>query len=789
MIKSYLTGCSRRLNFFIDNRATLALAVALFVLILATKTSFGQGLRVGDWSNMLPTVYGNTVTQSENQIIYGCGSLLLLIDKQDGSIQRISREHGLSDTRIERVRYHAPTKTLVVTYQNSNIDLIVDGRVQNLNSIMENRAIAGDKKINQVSFGKNKNIFFSCNFGLVEYKITDRRFGFTLRTPVEIQNFVDWKGFYFIATEEGLYKIDPDRSVLLSDFGLWESIEHPSVSGGNIAALAADEQKLMISIGNQLIFTEDGENFSLLHQLTPNQKIEYIVKADEDWIIGFGCIGSSCVPGAVRIKVEGTIDQIPANCLSSPVEAIVDQFGRIWFADRFRDYRVLYPVESECRRLQFNSPFSENVTDIEVSGEKVYIASGGVQPNFGYVFREDGFFEYDGKTWFNHNKFTNPLIAQLDLRDFYKIKKHPRNELLYIGSYLDGLIEWRGPEDFTLYNRLNSSLGGTVGDIQRTRVSGLDFDREGNLWISNFLAENPISVLTKDGEWKNFPVPGSTMLAQNLVDFFGNKWFVVFRNGLLVFNEGGNIHDPSRHKYRLINTSNSVLPSNLVNCVAIDLDGALWVGTEQGIAVFECGADPFRENCRGNDRRLEQDGYGAILLSTEDIRTIAIDGANRKWIGTTNGIFVQSPNGSESIFIFNKDNSPLLDNNISTIKCDNERGLVYIGTASGVQVLRTDAIEGGAFFQSRVYAFPNPVRPEYDGPISIVGLARDANFKITDTDGRLVFEGRARGGQAEWNGRDFNGNRVQSGIYLVFSTYTGNLDFPTGHVTKIAVIR
>src|SRR5690606_32310048 len=174
----------------------------------------------------------------------------------------------------------------------------------------------------------------------------------------------------------------------------------------------------------------------------------------------------------------------------------------------------------------------------------------------------------------------------------------------------------------------------------------------------------------------------------------------------------------------------------------------------------------------------------------ETVYAIAVDGANRKWFGTGSGVFVQSPAGNEEVAVFNTDNSPLLNDRIIDIAIDGTNGLVYIATNGGIMSYRTDAINEEFTHSAEVYAFPNPVRPDYDGPIAIRGLAEDANVKITDIRGQILFETQALGGQAIWDGRDLKGRMAETGVYLVFSTNAGT-DFskPDALVTKILVVK
>jgi hypothetical protein len=225
-----------------------------------------------------------------------------------------------------------------------------------------------------------------------------------------------------------------------------------------------------------------------------------------------------------------------------------------------------------------------------------------------------------------------------------------------------------------------------------------------------------------------------------------------------------------------------------VNCVTVDLEGDVWVGTQQGVVSFECGSNVFESTCLGRRRIVTVDDFNGYLLETEDVKTIAVDGGNRKWFGTTNGIFVQSPDALTQVANYTSTNSPLFDNTITDIAINNKTGEVWIGTEKGVISLRGEATAGGNVNSTAPYAYPNPVRPDYDGPIAIYGLARDANVKITDIAGNLVYEGKSLGGQAIWDGRDYLGRRAATGVYLIFATSNVSFDTPDAIITKLVII-
>ena len=215
-----------------------------------------------------------------------------------------------------------------------------------------------------------------------------------------------------------------------------------------------------------------------------------------------------------------------------------------------------------------------------------------------------------------------------------KLEPHPDDDRVFVASYYEGLLEYN-PEDGTaiIYNRDNSPITNTIGDSQRERISGLAFDDNGTLWINNFGAVTPLLALTKEGNWHAFNPDGDNQLAKVVVDQNGYTWSVLGTagGGVVVHSDGGTIADPNDDQTRFINSSNSEIVTGTINTIAVDLDGEVWVGTNQGPVIFDSGPSIFTNENRGSRRQVTQDSIPAILLETEDIRAIAFDGANRKW--------------------------------------------------------------------------------------------------------------------------------------------------------------
>jgi hypothetical protein len=258
-----------------------------------------------------------------------------------------------------------------------------------------------------------------------------------------------------------------------------------------------------------------------------------------------------------------------------------------------------------------------------------------------------------------------------------------------------------------------------------------------------------------------------------LIDNSNYKWGVIHEGGLFVYNDNNTIENSTDDEYKILNTTlgNGNLPSTNIRTIEKDIDGEIWIGSDQGIAVIYSPELAFTGYNFDAQQILIQEGeYGQYLLSSEKINCIEIDGANRKWIGTENsGLFLLSEDGTEEVLHFTKENSPIFSNKIIDICINHENGEVFIGTDLGLMSYRSDATVG-EIKQNKTFVFPNPVKENYRGNIAINKLVRDARVKITDINGNLVFETIANGGQANWDGMNYNNERVGTGVYLVFST-------------------
>lgn len=295
-------------------------------------------------------------------------------------------------------------------------------------------------------------------------------------------------------------------------------------------------------------------------------------------------------------------------------------------------------------------------------------------------------------------------------------------------------------------------------------------------------------------KWTGFNIPrvNENDLGQILVDKHGQKWIQMRYgnmnpNSIMVFDDNGTPENPGDDQSVLLNSSvgSGNIPGTTVLAMAEDKKGEIWIGTEKGIAVFYSPENVFSgQNFDAQRILVTQGSYVQYLLENETVTSIAVDGANQKWVGTDRGgVFLFSEDGTKQIYHFTAENSPLLSDRITCIAL-NKDGDVFYATDKGVVSFRAPATPGGDTNEN-VYAFPNPVREDFDGYIAVKGLVSNAQVRITDINGTLVFSTRAEGGQAVWDGKNFDGKKARSGVYLVFAANdTGSEKV----VTKILII-
>lgn len=721
------------------------------------------------------------MTLVAEKVYVAAENAIFIYDQSDNSLSRLSRVNGLSDVGISLIRATPDGSTVIIGYTNGNIDVIKGNQIENFPAI-KNSSVTGDKEIRNISF-RDSTAFISTGLGVLNFDLARLEIRDTYEIlpagNLSINETSVLNDTIYVASDEGLYwgSLSADLTIF-SNWNIDLSIPDPF---GVVRNCASQDERLYI---NQ-------PELDAVPGL-------YLRAQDQTWnpIIGSGDIkflrptvqGVALSPGYFGMLLDetGTAPGITIgdyDGMTADVNAMsADENGVIWIADS----RMGLVKRNPGGAIEFihpDGPAANLAFDLDFHDGELWVASGNPQRGtWNNSFLTEGFYRLKRGEWKNYTRRTAPIIFEELFFDACKVHIDPIDRSkVYVGSYYRGLMELENEEITEIYDVTNSTLDdwdsfGEEGEW--VGVAGIAKDAENNLWVSNSYVDEPLSVQTAEGNWKSFSLADASLgnnrqLLDLIIDQNGQKWTVINRGGIIVFDEGESIEDETDDRMNFLTAvgGSGGLPSNDVTCLAEDLNGEIWVGTAEGIAVFYSPFDILTDNPSDSRQILvEQNGVFQFLLDGQTVSAIAVDGANRKWISTFGaGVFLMSPNGTEQIARFTSENSPLLSDVVNDIVIDNASGEVFFATTEGIVSYSSDAIAGSLSNQC-TSVYPNPVRENYEGPISIDGLVRDSEVRITDVRGNLIYSTVSNGGKAIWDGKNTNGERVVTGVYFALSS-------------------
>lgn len=770
-------------------------AILIIISGLILISQINAQIAIGAWRDHLPYSEGLFVAKADNKVYCANSSGLSYLDISDNSINRLNKVQGLSDIGISYLANDQNHKLLLIGYSNGNIDIIQNNTIINISDI-KTKSLIGSKSINNIFF-ENDYAYLSCGFGIVILDLVKREIKDTYYIgengiKIEVFDFTSDGSYYYAATEKGIYKADKTNPNLV-DYSNWTKLSHIPNNNKEFNNLAYFDNKLFASFNNGENY--DGDTLYIISEstweyvdTTMGSRINAITEGPDKLLI----TGSAKVY-MYRPELD-TLDYFYSygNFYVNSAHAICDDSNSdlLWVADIF--YGLVRKDINQGYGNSYvpNGPLYSHAFSISATDNQVWVCSGGYNGSWGNMYRSGDIFLFSDNQWTSKYWFDTSFGR---VRDIVKVAFHPSdNSRAYAVTWGFGLIEFKNKEIVDIYKDNNSSLQTITEGQNYYRLGGLCFDAENNLWITNSGVPNPISVMAASGDWHSFPYGSlfnNSEIGEILVTQSNNKWVLLPRGrGLFAFNEKGTYEDDEDDQYKAFSVldETGVIISNDLYDIAEDKNGVIWIATNKGVSAYYNPDNVFEtSNFYAQKIILDLDGSAQYLLETEIVTCIAIDGANRKWFGTQNsGVFLMSEDCTEEIYSFNKDNSPLFSNSILSISIEPSSGEVFFGTDKGVISFRSTATEPENLF-GEVYAFPNPVKHDYVGDIVIKGLVANSNVKITDIGGNLVFETNALGGQAIWNGKTFEGEKVKTGVYLAFCT---NEDGSKTHVAKILVI-
>jgi hypothetical protein len=762
--------------------------IAPLLLLLSTVFSYAQeGIAIGQWRTHLPYNSGLGVVVLEEKIITAAQDAMFVYDSEDESLRRFSKVHGLSDVGISAIAGLPDQGLVIAGYASGIVDIIDGSRVQGLFAISQFNII-GSKRINHILVLEDR-AFFSCDFGVVEFDAVKLEFDGPYYIGENGQSLVVHEMSYdgqmlYAATDDGILQADIDAPNL-KDFNSWSMV--PGIQGwissleyydGKLYALKKQDGFNLDSLlyrenGTWNFFSEAG-NFSMNKISSSGGMLTVCNYFSAIGYYSDGTTGFQLTQSVVPYEME-------------PQDAVVDG-DIVWIADG-QTGLIKHFDGWKARPIIPNSTNTNRVYDLASGKGSVWVAPGGRSGSWGNeFFREDlQFFieeSWDYVAWEEMDSIFDAVV----------IEKNPHNGNVLVGSWGRGLLEFDAEGNLLgRYDYLNSPLQENPLNPGWTGISGLEVDERGIVWMVNSNTEEPLVLRFADGSgWKGFRLGNladiSLPLGKLMIDNQGQKWIQLRNDGLIVYNDNGTPANENDDQFRKITSGEGSGNLSSLSVLSFDVDqnGYVWVGTGDGVSTFYSPSRIFSgQNFDAVQVLVEVDGYLARLLENEQVTAVKVDPGNRKWFGTaSSGVFLMSPDGTEQILHFDKDNSPLLSNTILDIEIIEETGEVFFGTSAGMISYKADATTGGDSF-GHVYAYPNPVEPGYEGVIAVKGLVNDANVKITDISGNVVFETQSEGGQAVWDGYSLGGYKVSTGVYLVFIT---NDDGSQTEVTKILIV-
>lgn len=766
------------------------LFLLLMAAVITTPHAVGQ-MAVGAWRDCLDLsiVYYVEVVGDE---VYAAGrNGVLHYNYNTKECTTLSKSWGLSDVGVAKMVYDVPTASLVLAYHNSNIDILQDGVVYNISDIKRSD-IVGDKDVYNIVC-RNHLAYFCTGFGIVVVDLDRHEIRDTYRIgdggrDVLVYSIAFTGDSIYAATAEGVKRISvAERHLGISDRWVVDS----SFNGYTVTMLASFNNRI-VAAGHI-----SDTNVKVLLAATDTGYTAIDSGSIHSLRVGGGMLTVSSHEGISRYDTSmALVDRFTTFsdwADMSAWDAVSLYDGSVWAAHTWVGLVCFYP--GGCYYAEVNSPRTDdNIYRLVPTAGRMMLCAGGHTSTYANSWLSPTLNIATGRQWAELDLTNGALNGKFDIVDAV-VNPNDTNEILIdCWGYNGGIGSVRDNKVVAFYDQSNT--GGalqnyTVGSYTTLLVGAMTFDKKGNLWVLNSHSSNVLVKRSIDGSWSHVSSEalGSLLQVDKLIYDSVNGFFWFSGRDNMIY-----VHDGVSRMAKVNPNNGSKLVTEVVNCMVQDMDGNIWIGTNKGIKVIYETSKAFAGGGNGqtspvncSNITITNGDFYEYLMAYENVTCITVDGANRKWVGTASGgIYLLSPNGLEQLRHFTFSNSPLLSDKIITLAIQPRSGELYVGTDYGLQVYRSDATYAEVTPEEHVYAFPNPVRPGYEGSVAIKGFTRNALVHITDASGHVVFSTQALGGQAIWNVRTANGNRVAAGVYYVFAS---DAEGSNRSVAKILVMR
>lgn len=734
-----------------------------------------------EWTGHFSFATVGDINQGNGRIYAASENAVFIFSTINGNTTTRTTINGLSGNIISAIYYSEAFDTLLIGYENGIIDIIV-GNSENVITVVDifnQVSIPPDsKRINHFS-EFNGFVYISSGFGISLYDLGQLEFDDSYfigdnGSQLNITQTTILDEFIYASSSDGGVRRAIVNNSNIIDFNNWTT-----VATGSYQGITALDNALYLANGTQLLQSTTGTNF------TPFQQLPEIIEDLES----NGEVLSVTTENTVTIyNTAGVITHSFSNIpdFDSAYSASVVLNGSL-FISTLGSGVIRVPLNGgEVSQILPNGPLRNNPFNINAVANELWVTYGEYSISYAPRNRRIGISHLTTENLWN-NISSDSIFGARDL-SFISINPQNTNQL-YISSFGSGLLEVNDEVPTILYDENNSSLRGIGANNASVRVNGSAFDRQGNLWISNARVPNILNRLSPGGQFNAVSFENDL---PDVIDALGIDDVVIAGDGRIYLgtsNAGVAGYDPNTGNFARIfgEEEGANLPDDDIRALALDRNGSLWIGTRRGLRVLFSPSSMFTEsNVSTNAIIILQDGLAQELLNDQSITEIVVDGANNKWISTIDsGVFLFSPSGQETLFHFTEDNSPLPSNNVQDIALDPETGTVYFATTEGL-VSFNGTNTGPAENLEEVVVYPNPVRPTFNGEVTIQGLTARTNVKITDLTGNLVYEENTVGGSITWDTRAFGRHRVASGVYLILITGPDALET---QIAKLMIIR
>ncbi|MDR7209643.1 ABC transporter substrate-binding protein [Flavobacterium piscis] len=751
------------------------------LLLIIAQSNFAQSKL--SWQGYFS--YNNIKDLSANSTDVYAASENALFSKNPATnlIKTITTVDGLSGQTISATYYSDIFKKRIIGYENGLLIVIneTDGSLLKIVDIINKQLPTNLKKINH--FMEHEGlVYVSCDFGIVQFNLKTLQFGDTyfignVGAQINVRQTAFFNGFIFAATSNGIRKADASNSNLI-DYNQWSI-----VNSGNWSSVETLDSELIAINASGYIHRYNSNMFVGFLQL-PQTSTDMRAVNHNLFVTTPNSIYVYNNQMVLNRQISNT--QVLNDKLSFTCTIAVGDV--IYIGTRENGLFSSSISTTEFENSTPSGPLRNSIFSIDAASNQTWLVYGDYNSSYNpYPLDSYGISKYSSSGWLNI-----PYSEVFDAKSMTRIIINPKNEnQVYASSFFSGLLKIENDVPSVLYNEKNSGLetltfvGPNYIDV---RINGTAFDKTGNLWITNSLVKNGLKVLRTNGQWQSYSMESILDNAENTsygniaVDKNNTKWIATNRNGVIGFNENSNTF-----KKMTFGADAGNLPIVDVRTVVVDTKNQLWIGTTKGLRVLSNVGNFQSENqLKANPIIITEDNLAQELLYEQFITSIAVDGANNKWIGTIDsGVFMVSPNGQETKYHFTINNSPLPSNGINDVKINSVTGEVFIATNKGMISFKGIATEANENLNN-VYVYPNPVRPAYSGTVKIAGLLDKATIKITDIEGNLVYETISEGGTIEWDTSAFGKYKVASGVYMIFISAQ---DGGETKVKKVMIIR